>query len=82
MTGFSPRNLSYMRAFAKAYPDLPFVQQAAALLTWGHHLKLLDGVRNDQDRRFDIEQAAKHGGAATSSSTRSPATSSTARARR
>ena len=30
MKGFSPRNLKYMRAFAEAYPDKTFVQQAAA----------------------------------------------------
>src|SRR5580693_8764145 len=28
--GFSSRNLKYMRAFAAAYPDRGFVQQAAA----------------------------------------------------
>lgn len=28
--GFSPRNLKYMRAFAKAWPDAPFVQQPVA----------------------------------------------------
>jgi hypothetical protein len=30
MKGFSPRNLKYMRAFAQAYPEEPFVQQVAA----------------------------------------------------
>lgn len=61
MTGFSPRNLKYMRSFAEAYPDLAFVQQAAAQLPWGHHLKLLDSVRDPEERRFYIEQAAQHG---------------------
>ena len=32
MKGFSPRNLKYMRAFAEAWPDAEFVQQAAAQL--------------------------------------------------
>lgn len=40
--GFSPRNLKYMRAFAQAWPDVSFVQQAAAQVTWGHHMVLLD----------------------------------------
>ncbi len=38
MKGFSPRNLKYMRAFAEAWPDMEFVQQAAAQLPsffWG-----------------------------------------------
>jgi predicted nuclease of restriction endonuclease-like (RecB) superfamily len=30
MKGLSPRNLKYMRAFAEAWPDSQFVQQAAA----------------------------------------------------
>ncbi len=30
MRGFSPRNLTYMRAFAEAWPDQEFVQQVAA----------------------------------------------------
>ena len=32
MKGFSPRNLRYMRAFAQAWPEPEFVQQAAAQL--------------------------------------------------
>ena len=61
MTGFSPRNLKYMRSFADAYPDLPFVQQAAAQLPWGHHLKLLDSVKEPQQRQFYVQQAAEQG---------------------
>jgi len=30
MKGFSPRKLKYIRAFAEAWPDAEFVQQAAA----------------------------------------------------
>jgi predicted nuclease of restriction endonuclease-like (RecB) superfamily len=43
MTGLSARNLKYMRAFAEAYPDSRFVQQAVALLPWGHNVRLIDG---------------------------------------
>ena len=42
MKGFSPRNLKYMRAFAEAWPDAEFVQQAAAQLPWG--------IYEDEDR--------------------------------
>jgi predicted nuclease of restriction endonuclease-like (RecB) superfamily len=35
MKGFSPRNLRYMKAFAEAWPEEPFVQQVAAKLPWG-----------------------------------------------
>jgi hypothetical protein len=32
LKGFSPRNLTYMRAFAEVRPDAEIVQQAAAQL--------------------------------------------------
>lgn len=60
MTGFSPRNLRYMRDFAAAYPDVEFVQQLAAKLPWGHHIALL-GARGDDERRFYIRQAVEQG---------------------
>lgn len=44
MTGFSPRNLKYMRAFAEAWPDEPIVQQLVAQIPWGHSVRLLDYV--------------------------------------
>lgn len=34
MKEFSPRNLKYMGAFAEAWPDYDFVQQAVAQLPW------------------------------------------------
>ena len=42
MKGFSPRNLKYMRAFAEAWPDAKFVQQAAAQLPWGPQSGLVE----------------------------------------
>src|ERR1035438_365785 len=42
MKGFSPRNLKYMRAFAKAYPDEQFVQILSAQIAWSHNTALLD----------------------------------------
>jgi predicted nuclease of restriction endonuclease-like (RecB) superfamily len=50
MKGFSPRNLKYMRAFAKAYPDQPFVQQVAAQIPWFHHCVLLDKIPAQDER--------------------------------
>ena len=40
MKGFSARNLKYMRAFAEAWPDEPFVQQVAAQIPWFHNCVL------------------------------------------
>ena len=35
MTGLSPRNLKYMRAFAEEWPDAEFVQQGCCTLALG-----------------------------------------------
>lgn len=49
MKGFSPRNLKYMRAFAEAWPDFEFVQQAAAQLPWFHLYTLLDKLKTREE---------------------------------
>jgi hypothetical protein len=41
-SGFSPRNLKYMRAFAAAWPDEAIVQRSVAQLPWRHHIALLE----------------------------------------
>lgn len=38
MKGFSRANLMSMRAFAEAWPDESFIQQAVGHLPWGHNL--------------------------------------------
>lgn len=60
MKGFSPRNLKYMRAFAEAWPDTEFVQQAAAQLPWGHNLVLLDKLPGPETRRWYAAKAIEH----------------------
>ena len=54
MKGFSPRNLKYMRAFAEAWPEAEFVQQAAAQLPWGHNVVLLDRLPGAETRRWYV----------------------------
>ncbi len=60
MRGFSPRNLKYMRAFAEAWPDEPFVQEVLAQLPWYHHLTLLEKLPGPQTRRWYAAQAIEH----------------------
>lgn len=60
MTGFSPRNLKYMRAFAGAWPDEAFVQQAVARLPWGHNLVLLDRLPGPETRKWYAAKAIAH----------------------
>ncbi|MDR1276046.1 MAG: DUF1016 N-terminal domain-containing protein, partial [Candidatus Accumulibacter sp.] len=50
MKGFSARNLKYMRAFAEAWPEAEFVQQAAAQLPWFHFCTLLDKLKTREER--------------------------------
>jgi len=60
-TGFSPRNLTYMRRFAEEWPDCSIVQQLVAQLPWGHQVVLLDRVDASDHRLFYARQAAEHG---------------------
>ena len=60
MKGFSQRNLKYMRAFAQAWPDAEFVQQAAAQLPWFHLCTLLDKLKTREERDWYLAQAIKH----------------------
>ena len=61
--GFSLRNLKYMRAFADAYPDPEIVQQLLhnSPLPWGHHLRLLDKVKDADQRLWYVRAAHEHG---------------------
>ncbi len=59
--GFSTRNLKYMRKFADEYRDLTFVQQAVALLPWGHNIFLMNLVKDKETRVFYIIKALENG---------------------
>jgi predicted nuclease of restriction endonuclease-like (RecB) superfamily len=59
--GFSPRNLKYMRAFAEAWPDEEFVQQAVAQIPWGHNVRILDYVKDPSHREWYIRATLEHG---------------------
>ncbi len=42
MSGFSPRNLKYMKKFAEVYTDIEIVQRTIALIPWRSNLALFD----------------------------------------
>jgi predicted nuclease of restriction endonuclease-like (RecB) superfamily len=53
MKGFSRSNLKYMRAFAKAWPDLPdrpIGQRYADQLPWRHNQALIDKLDTQEER--------------------------------
>ena len=72
-SGFSVRNIKYMRAFAEAYPDFPivqvplaqspneFVQVSLAQIPWYHHISLLTKTKNINERIFYLTETAKNG---------------------
>lgn len=59
--GFSPRSLNYMKTFAEAWADETKVQQVAALLPWGHHMVLLDRIKDDALREWYLRAAVEYG---------------------
>lgn len=62
MKGFSPRNLKSMRAFADAWPDAEFVQQAAARWPWSHLCTPIDKPEALELRDWYLAQAMAHNG--------------------
>jgi predicted nuclease of restriction endonuclease-like (RecB) superfamily len=61
MKGFSRTNLLYMRAFAEAWPDEPFVQQVVGQIPWGHNLRILDMAKTRPEREWYIRQTVQNG---------------------
>ncbi len=60
MTGLSARNLKYMRAFAEAWPDEAIVQQPVAQIPWGHNVRLLDLVKDRDERLWYARATIEH----------------------
>lgn len=61
MSGFSPRNLKYMRKFADSWPDQEFVQRTVAHLAWGSNLTLLDKLKTPEERLWYASQTLTNG---------------------
>jgi predicted nuclease of restriction endonuclease-like (RecB) superfamily len=61
MKGFSPRNLKYMRAFAKAWPRLEIVQEVLAQLPWYHQIALLEKLDTEKERLWYASKAYEYG---------------------
>jgi predicted nuclease of restriction endonuclease-like (RecB) superfamily len=61
MSGFSPRNLKYMRAFAEAWPDEAIVQATLAQITWYHNIALVEKATGTEERLWYARQAIENG---------------------
>ena len=61
VVSFSVRNLRSMRAFADAYPDQEIVKQLVSQIPWGHNLRLIQMVKDQQQRFWYAAQTIEHG---------------------
>lgn len=61
MTGFSVRNLKYMKKFYLEYKDDEVVQQLVAQLPWGHNILLMSRIKDYNIRKVYAEAAIQNG---------------------
>lgn len=61
MTGFSPRNLKYMRTFAEAWPAEAIVQATLAQITWYHNIALVEKLATTEERLWYARQTVENG---------------------
>ena len=65
MSGFSPRNIKYMRKFAECWPDFEIVQQVVAQIPWRTNRMLLDKLPDAESRIWYARQALENGWSST-----------------
>jgi hypothetical protein len=61
LTGFSARNMRYMKALAEAYPDEAILQRSVAILPWRHNIVLLEKLKDQEQRLWYAVQASGNG---------------------
>ena len=61
MKGLSRTNLLYMRSFAEAWQDESIVQQVVGQIPWGHNLRLLELVKQPEERIWYARQTVQNG---------------------
>jgi len=61
MSGFSPRNLKYMRKFADAWKDKEIVQRTVAQIPWRSNITLLDKIKDPKLRLWYAQKTVENG---------------------
>ncbi|MBS0272638.1 MAG: DUF1016 family protein [Proteobacteria bacterium] len=61
VSGFSPRNLRYMRKFAQTYTDSAILQAVLAKIPWWHNILLLEKLDNLEERIWYAQQTIVNG---------------------
>lgn len=65
MSGFSARNIKYMRKFAECWPDYEIVQRVVAQLPWRTNIKLIDKLDSQESRLWYATKAIENGWSST-----------------
>ena len=60
-SGFSERNLKYMRQFYLEYKDSPKMQPLVAQIPWSHNIIILDKTKNDYEKEYYCRMVLKYG---------------------
>lgn len=60
-TGFSPRNLKYMRKFAESWTDIEIVQRTVAQIPWRSNITLLDKIKEPELRLWYAKKTIENG---------------------
>jgi len=60
-SGFSVRNLKYMRKFAEVYSDPQFVQTLLAQIPWWHNILLIEKLKEPAERNWYTHQILQNG---------------------
>lgn len=61
MSGFSPRNIKYMRKFAESWPDYEIVQRVVAQIPWRSNISLMDKLTDQKSRIWYAQKTIENG---------------------
>ena len=61
VTGYSVRNLKYMKKFAEKFQDIEFVQVPLAQITWYHQMALMDKTKTNDEYIWYAEKTVEAG---------------------
>ena len=61
MSGFSPRNIKYMRKFAESWPDFEIMQRVVAQIPWRTNISLMDKLKDEESRIWYAYKVIENG---------------------
>lgn len=61
MSGFSTRNIKYMRKFAEVWNDYEIMQRTAAQIPWRSNILLMDKLSNQDERVWYAQKTLENG---------------------